>query len=137
MAVADQKITDEYAIYCGDSIEVMSALPDASVHLSVYSPPFAGLYIYSSDERDLSNSRDYAEFFDHYDYVVRELHRITLPGRMTAVHCMDVPTGNTGRDALSDFPTRVGLCGAVSRLEGAADRPQSHDGQEPGPPNDR
>ena len=104
MPVAAQKITNEYAIYNGDSIEVMGALPDGSVHLSVYSPPFAGLYVYSSDERDLSNSRDYAEFFEHYDYVVKELHRLTMPGRMTAVHCMDVPTGNTGRDCLTDFP---------------------------------
>jgi DNA modification methylase len=104
VAVTAQKITPEYAIYNADCIEVMAGLPDASVHLSVYSPPFAGLYIYSSDERDLSNSRDYAEFFEHYDFVVRELHRLTLPGRMTAVHCMDVPTGNTGRDSLTDFP---------------------------------
>ncbi len=105
MAIADQTITDRYAIYQGDCMEVMPDLPDGSVHLSVYSPPFAGLYVYSSSERDLSNSRDYPEFFEHYRYVVAELARVTMPGRMTAVHCMDVPTGNTGRnDALTDFP---------------------------------
>ena len=104
MAVQDQLVTDQYAAYLGDCIEVMSDLPDESVHLSVYSPPFAGLYYYSSDDRDLSNNPDYQSFFDHYDFVVEQLARITMPGRMTAVHCMDVPTGNTGRDAYVDFP---------------------------------
>jgi DNA modification methylase len=86
-------------------MEVLPTLPEGSVHLSVYSPPFAGLYQYSSSERDLSNSRSYEEFFEHYDYVVEELARVTMPGRMTAVHCMDVPTSNTGKgDGLTDFP---------------------------------
>jgi DNA modification methylase len=102
--VIDQQVTEQYALYNGDCLEVMPALPDASVHLSLYSPPFAGLYHYSSSERDLSNCRDYDEFFSHYEFVVRELHRLTLPGRMTAVHCMDVPSGNTGLDYLLDFP---------------------------------
>ena len=102
--VIDQTITDQYAIYNGDCIDVMKELPDESIHLSVYSPPFGGLYHYSSSDRDLSNSINYDQFFDHYDYVVKELHRITLPGRMTAVHCMDVPTGNSGTDSLRDFP---------------------------------
>ena len=104
MAVIDQVITDKYAIYNGDCIEVMNAIPNDSIHLTVYSPPFAGLYNYSSDPRDLSNCRDYDEFFDHYDFVIQQVHRITMPGRMTAVHCMEVPTGNTGCDALTDFP---------------------------------
>jgi DNA modification methylase len=104
MAVADQQIDDRYALYLGDCLEVMPTLPDEAIHLSIYSPPFAGLYNYSSSANDLSNCRDYDEFFEHYAFVVRELHRITMPGRMTAVHCMDVPTGNTGLDALTDFP---------------------------------
>lgn len=104
MAVADQKITDKYAIYNGDCIEVMQSLPDASIHLSCYSPPFGGLYHYSSSEKDLSNCRDYTQFFEHYAFVVRELARLTMPGRMTAVHCMDVPSGNSGTDYLIDFP---------------------------------
>lgn len=103
--VMDQHVTDRYAIYQGDCMEVMPGLPDDAIHLSVYSPPFAGLYHYSSSDRDLSNNRDYDEFFEHYEYVVRELHRVTMPGRMTAVHCMDVPNSNTGRgDSLTDFP---------------------------------
>lgn len=104
MGVLDQTVTDRYAVYHGDCIDVMQAWPDDSLHLSVYSPPFAGLYVYSSSERDLSNARNYAEFMEHYGYVVAELARITMPGRMTAVHCMDVPTGNSGCDSLRDFP---------------------------------
>lgn len=103
-SVSDQLITDDYAIYLGDCMDAMSQFPDESMHLSVYSPPFAGLYHYSSSERDLSNARSYEEFFQHFTFVVEELYRLTMPGRMTAVHCMDVPTGNSGRDALMDFP---------------------------------
>ena len=104
MAVLDQTVTECFALYLGDCMDVMPTLPDDSIHLSIYSPPFAGLYQYSSSERDLSNSRSYEEFMEHYGFVVRELYRLTLPGRVTAVHCMDIPTGNTGRDALRDFP---------------------------------
>ena len=104
MAVKDQEITDAYAIYNGDSMEVMPTLPDGSVHLSVYSPPFGGLYHYSSSERDLSNCDNYDSFFEHYAFFVREIHRLTMPGRMTAVHCMDIPSGNSGTDYMIDFP---------------------------------
>lgn len=110
MAVRDQEITPRHAIYNGDCIEVMAALPDASIHLSVYSPPFGGLYCYSSDDRDLSNCKDYEQFFEHYAFVVRELHRLTLPGRMTAVHCAPVPSGNSGTDH------RIDLAGDIIRL---------------------
>ena len=104
MAIRKQEINKDYAIYNGDCMEVMAGMPDDSIHLSIYSPPFAGLYQYSSDERDLSNSRDYDEFLQHYLFVLDELHRITMPGRMTAVHCMDIPQSNTGRgDATLDF----------------------------------
>lgn len=104
MAVGKQKITDRYAIYLGDCCEVMPKLPAACVHLSVYSPPFGGLFHYSSSDRDLSNARSYEEFFEHYRFVVQELARLTLPGRITAVHCADVPSGNSGDSDLSDFP---------------------------------
>jgi DNA modification methylase len=103
-SVTDQLVTDQFALYCGDCMEVMPTLPDGSIHLSVYSPPFAGLYHYTSSERDLSNNASYEEFFEHYRYVVEEIHRLTMPGRVTAVHCMDTPTGNSGGDALMDFP---------------------------------
>lgn len=106
MAVSEQKVTEQFALYCGDAMEVLRALPPERVHLSVYSPPFAGLYNYSSSERDFSNVRDYGEFLEQYGFLVEQLHRVTMPGRISAVHCMDVPTGNTGTgtDALTDFP---------------------------------
>lgn len=104
MAVLDQVVNDRYAIYNADCIESMRELPDGKVHLSVYSPPFGGLYHYSSSDRDLSNNINYDQFFEHYAFVVRELARITMPGRMTAVHCMDVSSGNSGTDHLIDFP---------------------------------
>lgn len=101
-----QVIKEDYALYLGDCIEGMSQLPEESVHFSIYSPPFAGLYHYSSSSRDLSNCRSYEEFLEHYRFVVEEIHRLTLPGRCTAVHCMDIPMGNTGggMDHLLDFP---------------------------------
>lgn len=107
MAVAGQLITDDYAIYNADCIEVMQGLPDESVHASIYSPPFGGLYHYSSDNRDLSNARNYAEFFEHYEYVIREKYRLTIPGRTSGVHAALVPTGNTGADGYTDFPGDV------------------------------
>ena len=108
MGVLDQTITNEYALYNGDCIEVMQTFPNESVHFSVYSPPFAhkggGLYTYSSNDRDLSNNKDYESFFEHYGYVVAEVARLTLAGRLTAVHCTDVISSNTGQDHLLDFP---------------------------------
>lgn len=104
MAIIDQKLGEKFALYNGDCCEVMKSFPDNSVHLSIYSPPFGGLYHYSSSERDLSNNKDYNQFFDHYAFVVKELNRITMPGRMTAVHCADVPSGNSGCDHMIDFP---------------------------------
>ena len=77
--VLDQEITDHWAVYNGDCMEVMPAFPDGSIHLSIYSPPFAGLYHYTSSERDLSNCADYDEFFEQYGFVVAELARITMP----------------------------------------------------------
>lgn len=102
--VVEQEINDKWAIYNADCIEIMAGLPEKSVHLSIYSPPFGGLYHYSSSERDLSNCRDYEQFFEHYEFVVQEIARLTMSGRMTCVHCMDVPSGNSGIDHLRDFP---------------------------------
>lgn len=104
MTIKNQSVADEYAIYNGDCVEVMQGIPDVSIHLSIYSPPFGGLYHYSSDERDLSNCDNYDSFFEHYTFVVRELARITMPGRVTCVHCMDVPRSNSGTDSYIDFP---------------------------------
>lgn len=106
MALIDQKTTDDYVLYNGDCCEVLPDLPDASVGMSVYSPPFCGLYNYSSDDRDMSNSRTYDEFFEHYEFLVKEIARITQPGRMSIVHCMDIP--NPGqKTGYFDLPGRI------------------------------
>lgn len=107
MAVSDQTITDRYALYCGDCIEVMGGMPDESVHLTMYSPPFAGLYQYSSDDRDLSNALNYDEFFEHYGFCIDQIARVTMPGRISAVHCMDIPLSNAGCDAMFDLPGEI------------------------------
>lgn len=107
MAVRTQVITDKYAIYNGDCVEIMRGLPSESIGLSVYSPPFAGLYQYSSDPRDMSNAIDSEEFFEHYGYCIDELTRLTMPGRISAVHCMDIPLSNAGCDAMFDLPGRI------------------------------
>jgi len=105
--VLDQQITDRWAIYNADCMDMLASIPDDSIHATIYSPPFSGLYHYSSDDRDLSNSRDYADFFDHYGYIIREKYRVTMPGRLSGVHAALVPTGNTGSDAYTDFPGDV------------------------------
>lgn len=112
MAVSDQVITERYALYNGDSCEWIQSLPDESVHLSIYSPPFAvdtgrALYQYSSSERDLSNSRTYEEFFEHYGFLVEQIARVTMPGRISAVHCMDVPKKGANICGYADFPGRI------------------------------
>jgi DNA modification methylase len=118
MPVNESVITDEYALYNGDCIEVMRELPDEKVDLSIYSPPFCGLYNYSSDERDLSNCATYQIFFEHYDFVIAEIARLTKPGRLSYVHVMDVPGKGNGETArmgsganlatgLIDFPGDV------------------------------
>jgi len=110
MPVLDQEITDKYAIYNGDSCELTQSIPSESVHLSVYSPPFATedgscLYNYSSSERDFSNCRSYDEFFVHYGFLVEQITRITIPGRISAVHCMDVPNNGANLGGgLADYP---------------------------------
>lgn len=100
--VDSQLITDKYAIYNGDCIEVMADLANNSVGLSIYSPPFSDLYNYSSSDRDLSNNPDYESFLSHYEFVVKEIHRLTKPGRITCVHCTDIPL--KGDKGFLDFP---------------------------------
>lgn len=104
MNTKDQLITPEYAIYNSDCMEVLPTLPDNSVDLSVYSPPFAGLYNYSSSERDFSNCESKEQFLDQYEFLVQHMARVTKPGRITAVHCTDV-FDNSCR--LWDFPHEI------------------------------
>jgi len=102
--VKNQKITDRYSIYNGDSMELMKTLPDESVDLSMYSPPFVGLYKYSSSEHDMSNCESKEQFLEQYEFLVAEIARVTKSGRITAVHCTDV-FDNTCR--LWDFPNEI------------------------------
>lgn len=100
----EQLITENYAIYNSDCMEVITTLEDESIDLSVYSPPFAGLYNYSSSERDFSNCENKEQFLDQYDFLIKEMSRITKKGRINAVHVADV-FDNTSR--LWDFPHEV------------------------------
>jgi DNA modification methylase len=102
VAVKNQVITDKYALYNGDCIEVMKDFPDNSIHMSIYSPPFSDMYTYSSSDRDLGNNLTYSEFLENYEFVVSEISRITKSGRITCVHCMDIP--KNGDQGLIDFP---------------------------------
>lgn len=92
-------------LFNGDSCEVLTGLPSESIDFSVYSPPFASLYVYSNSERDLGNSRSEEEFFQHYRYIIDHIFRLTKPGRLTSVHCMNLPTTkqHDGVIGLSDF----------------------------------
>lgn len=102
--VKDQVITESYAIYNGDCMEVLPTLKADSVDLSIYSPPFAGLYNYSSSEKDFSNCNNKEQFIEQYDFLVAELARVTKRGRINAVHCMDV---FDNRSFLWDFPHEI------------------------------
>lgn len=104
MKTKQQEVTDNYAIYNSDCMEVLPTLEDSSIDLSVYSPPFAGLYNYSSSERDFSNCESKEQFLEQYDFLVKEIARVTKNGRVTAVHCTDV-FDNTCR--LWDFPNEI------------------------------
>ena len=105
MTVKNQLITDEYAIYESDCMYVMGTMPDESIDLSIYSPPFAGLYNYSSSENDLSNCETKKQFLEQYEYVIKEIARLTKPGRITAVHITEIMDSKTGH--LWDFPHEV------------------------------
>ena len=104
--VINQFINDKVALYNGDTCETIKSIPTDSVHYSIFSPPFASLYVYSNSERDLGNCKSHAEFFQHFDFIVKELYRITKPGRLCSFHCMDIPLmkERDGVIGLMDFP---------------------------------
>jgi DNA modification methylase len=104
--VKDQLVTDRYAIYNGDCMDVVTTLQDESIDLSIYSPPFAGLYNYSSSERDFSNCATKEEFMSQYEFLVKEMARVTKKGRINAVHCQDILTDTTAH-ILYDFPHEI------------------------------
>ena len=106
MNCIEQVVTDTYALYHGDCVEVLRGLPDASVGYSIFSPPFASLYTYSNSPRDMGNVRNDAEFFAHFDFLIAELRRVMKPGRNVSFHCMDMPSSKErdGVIGLKDFP---------------------------------
>ena len=98
-------INEDYAIYLNDCMYVLPTFPDESIDLSIYSPPFAGLYNYSSSENDFSNCDTREEFLEHYEFLIKEVSRLTKPGRITAVHCADIMDSKT--EILWDFPHEI------------------------------
>lgn len=105
MNVKHQYVDDTCALYNGDSCEVLTEIPDDSIHYIIYSPPFASLYTYSNSERDLGNCRTRAEFFEQFNFIVKELYRVLMPGRLMSVHCMNLPTSKSrdGFIGIDDF----------------------------------
>lgn len=121
--VKNQAIGKNYAIYNGDSCEVLKGIPDNTIHYSITSIPFASLYTYSNSERDLGNSRTYDEFWAHYGYLMREWVRVMMPGRLISIHCMNLPTskerdGYIGlRDFRGDVIRGMLACGMIYHSE--------------------
>jgi DNA modification methylase len=105
MQVMHETVTDRFALYHADTVDVARGLPDRSVDFSVFSPPFASLYTYSNSPRDMGNVLDDAEFFAHFDFLIKETVRVMKPGRLVAIHCMLMPTSKTrdGHIGLRDF----------------------------------
>lgn len=106
MNVIDQVIEDNYAIYNGDCIDVVREMPTDSLHYSLFSPPFSSLFTYSDSDRDMGNCKDGNEFAEHFAFLVPELFRATMPGRLVSIHCMDLPSTIThdGVIGFKDFP---------------------------------
>ena len=106
MNVMEQVVKNRYAIYCGDSCETLKEIPNDSMHYMITSPPFASLYTYSNSDRDLGNSKGEEEFFEHFNYLIREIFRVLMPGRLISIHCMDLPLmkSRDGVIGLKDFP---------------------------------
>lgn len=92
MKVINQEIGSKFAAYHGDSVEIIQGIPSDSIHYSIFSPPFASLYTYSASDRDMGNCRDAEAFYQHFLFLVEQLYRVTMPGRMVSFHCMNLPT---------------------------------------------
>jgi len=106
MATRKQTIEKNYALYLGDCCEVMPDIPNNSVDYSIFSPPFCNLYSYTDEQADMGNSKTYKEFFQHFNFLIKELLRVTTEGRIVSVHCMDLPIYKKDDDfmGLKDFP---------------------------------
>lgn len=109
MNVLEQVIENRYALYNGDSCEIAKAIPDNSIHYTIFSPPFASLYTYSNSDRDMGNSKGDDEFYNHFIFLAKELYRVTMPGRLLSFHCMDLQLmkERDGVIGLKDFPAII------------------------------
>lgn len=105
MNVKNKAMGKNYAIYNGDSCEVLEEIPTNSIHYSIFSPPFESLYTYSNDERDLGNCKTREEFYEQFTFIVKQLYRVIMPGRLVSLHCMNLPTSKEkdGVIGLRDF----------------------------------
>lgn len=123
MEVVNQNVSDYYALYHGDCIDIARGIPDNSIHYTIFSPPFSSLYTYSNSERDMGNCKGDTEFFAHFKYLVNELFRIAMPGRLVSFHCMNLPTskerdGYIGiRDFRGDLIRLFESCGFIFHSE--------------------
>lgn len=109
MQAIDQKSGEQWHLYHGDCCEVIKSIPDDSIHFSVFSPPFASLYVYSDSERDMGNSESDEQFFEHFGFLVSELYRVIMPGRLCSVHCMNLPStiSHQGYIGIRDFRGQI------------------------------
>ncbi|MEG0999131.1 MAG: DNA methyltransferase [Clostridiales bacterium] len=109
MNVLNQRIEEFYSLYHGDSCEVLKGIPDNSIHYSIFSPPFASLYTYSNSARDMGNSKGDDEFYTHFKYLINELFRVIVTGRLVSFHCMDIPAmkSRDGFIGVKDFPGQL------------------------------
>ena len=105
MEIIDQTITDNFAMYHGDCVEVIKGIPDNSIHYSIFSPPFASLFTYSNSDRDMGNCKTDEEFNTHFSFLVNDLYRVIMNGRLVSVHCMNIPSmkERDGVIGLKDF----------------------------------
>ena len=105
MQVLNQSIGKNYTLYHGDSCEVLKGIPDNSIHYTITSPPFSSLYVFSNSDRDMSNCKSHADFYKHFEFLVEELFRITIPGRLISLHCCNLPCtlAHDGYIGIQDF----------------------------------
>lgn len=106
MKALNQCVKDKYALYHGDNIELIKAIPENSIHYSIFSPPFVSLYTFSNSERDIGNCQTKEEFEKHFRYLIKELYRVIMPGRLVSIHCADLATTlhHDGFIGVRDFP---------------------------------
>lgn len=112
MNVLNQTISERFTMYQGDCVQTLEGLPESSVHYALFSPPFASLYTYSNSDRDMGNSRDDAEFQDHFAYLIAQLYCVLMPGRLVSVHCMNLPAmkSRDGFIGVKDFRGDIIRC---------------------------